>query len=63
MKKKVLQILSLPIGMILLGIGITIGRYLPQNNTSDFLTGFLVGLSIVLNLYYIFTTTKKKKDQ
>jgi hypothetical protein len=54
------KILSLPIGMICLSLGILIDKFLHSNNILDFIEGFLCGLSIVLNIYYIFVIVSKK---
>jgi hypothetical protein len=54
------QALSLPLGAGFLAIGLVLGRFLPGNNLSDFLQGFLVGLSIVLNLSDAFSRFKKR---
>ena len=58
MNKKTLQSVSLPVGMISLAIGIILNRYFPDNNATDFSIGFLFGLSIVLNIYYIYNVSK-----
>ena len=58
---KLQKILSLPIGMICLALGILMEKFLPINNTLDFIEGFLIGLSIVLNIYYIFITITKRQ--
>lgn len=44
----------LPIGMICLAIAILVGRYGTSLPGSDFIEGFFVGLSIALNLYYVY---------
>jgi hypothetical protein len=61
MKNK--KLLALPIGMILLGIGILMEKFLPGNNVLDFIEGFLIGLSMVLNIYYIFVIALKRKQE
>jgi hypothetical protein len=60
-KPKLHQILSMPIGMILLALAIIINRFLPESSIFDFISGLFFGLSIVLNVYYIFVTVKKDK--
>jgi hypothetical protein len=55
------KILSLPIGMICLAVGILMEKFLPSNNTLDFIEGFLIGLSVVLNIYYIFVIASKRQ--
>jgi hypothetical protein len=57
MKNK--QLLALPIGIILLGISLLMGRFLPATNLFDFLEGLLIGLSIALNIAYIFYQSRK----
>jgi hypothetical protein len=53
------QLSSQPIGLLLLAIAILIERFLPENNGLDFIAGFLFGLSIVLNISYIYKRSKK----
>jgi hypothetical protein len=60
---KLKQALAMPIGMILLAIAIIMGKFLPHNNIFDFVVGILTGLSIVLNLYYIFIISQKSKEK
>ncbi|MCX6236061.1 MAG: hypothetical protein NTY07_00660 [Bacteroidia bacterium] len=55
------QVLALPIGMICLAIAILMEKFLPANNFLDFIEGLLTGLSIVLNIYYIFAVSHKNK--
>ena len=54
---------SLSIGMISLAIGIIIGRFTDFNysdfSISHFLEGLFIGLSIVMNLFYLITKSKK----
>ena len=57
------QILAMPIGMLLLAIAILIKKFLPDSNLFSFLEGFLIGLSIVLNIYYIIVMTQKNKEE
>ncbi len=54
------QILEWPLGLILLAVAILIERFLPENDGLDFIAGFLTGLSIVLNLGYIYKRSKRK---
>jgi hypothetical protein len=56
---KIKQFLTLPLGLILLATAILIERYGPDNNLLDFIAGFLFGLSIVLNMRYIYTRSRK----
>jgi len=53
------QALALPIGLILLAIALLIERFFPENDGLDFIAGFLIGISIVLNLIYIYKRSKK----
>jgi len=62
MKNNLTHVLAMPIGMILLAIAIILNRFLPENNVNDFLIGFLFGLSIALNIYYIFISVKRNKS-
>ena len=57
MKSK--QFLALPFGLIFLAVSILIERYGPDNNGWDFIAGFLFGLSIVLNMSYIYRRLQK----
>jgi hypothetical protein len=54
---------SLPIGMISLAVGVIIGRFTDFNyfdfSISAFLEGIFIGLSIVMNLFYLATRSKK----
>ncbi len=58
---KIKEALALPIGMIFLSIAILMGKFLPANNLFDFIEGLFSGLSIALNIYYIFVIAKKQK--
>ena len=61
MKLKDETILS--IGMMSLSIGILVGRFTYFEysgfSISDFLEGVLYGLSLVMNLFYLFKKSKK----
>ena len=54
---------SLPIGMLSLAVGIIIGRFTNYNysdfSISAFLEGVFIGLSIVMNLFYLATRPKR----
>jgi len=54
-----LQLLTLPVGLILLAASILMGKFLPSTPAIDFTEGFLIGLSLVLNVYYIFFRVTK----
>ena len=49
-----------PIAWLALVLSIFLGRM--DNPTLDFITGFLVGLSIVGNLAYIFVVTRHLRE-
>lgn len=57
MKNK--HFLTLPLGLILLAIALILQRFFPENDEFDFIAGFLIGLSIVLNLTYIYKRSKR----
>jgi predicted Kef-type K+ transport protein len=60
---KLKQILSLPIGVILLAVAILMEKFLPETRTLDFIEGILMGLSIVFTITYIIMVSKKaRKD-
>ena len=54
----------LSIGMVSMAIGILIGRFLRYEylgfSVSDFLEGVLIGISLVMNLMYLFRVRLKK---
>jgi len=58
---KIKQVLALPIGMIFLAIAILMEKFLPSNHLFDFMVGLFTGLSLVLNIYYIFAIAKNEK--
>ena len=53
----------LAIGMVSLALGILIGRFLHFEylgfSITDFVEGILVGLSLVMNLAYLYTRRRK----
>ena len=53
----------LSIGMMSLAIGILVGRFTYFESSgfsiSDFMEGVLYGLSLVMNLFYLITKSKK----
>ncbi|MFA5848837.1 MAG: hypothetical protein WC833_03060 [Bacteroidales bacterium] len=54
-----LQLLTLPVGVVLLTASILMEKTLPSTPAYDFTEGFLMGLSLVMNVYYlIFRATK-----
>jgi len=60
---KIKQVLALPIGMIFLGIAILMDKFLPANRLYDFMVGLFTGLSLVLNIYYIFAIAKNGNEK
>jgi hypothetical protein len=62
-KNKLNQILATPIGAILLALSLLISRFLPATNLLNFLSGLLLGLSLVFNLYYIIVISKMHKNK
>lgn len=61
MKKNFVQPIAMPVGMVCLVIAIILSRYVAATKLVDFITGFLYGISIVLNLYYIYTVARNKR--
>jgi hypothetical protein len=57
---KKLQTLSLPVGLLLLSASILMEKTLPSTPGFDFTEGFFMGLSIVLNIYYIIVVISHK---
>lgn len=54
----------IPIGMITLASSIIINRFLNENGMLDFVSGFLIGLSIVANLVgIIMLSTAWRKNR
>lgn len=60
---KLAQKLTLPIGLILFATYALMDVFLPATNPFDFIKGFLLGLSIVLNIYYIVAIIKWAKKE
>jgi len=56
---KIKQLSPIPIGIVILAIAILMQRYLPGNDLVDFIQGLLIGLSIALNLRYVFIHSRK----
>jgi hypothetical protein len=57
------DVLAMPIGLTLLAIAILMMKFLPATSVFDFTEGFLIGLSIVLNIYYIYVVSKNNKKE
>jgi len=62
-KTKLSQLLATPIGAILLAFSLIVTRFFPSTAFYDFLSGFLLGLSLILNVYYIILISKKHKKE
>jgi L-lactate permease len=60
---KMNKLLTMPIGLILLAIAIMMDKFLPSNSSLDFIEGFLMGLSVILNIVYIIATIQKTKTK
>jgi len=60
---KLKKALTMPVGALLLAIAIMLEKFLPGSNLLDFIEGFLIGLSIVLNLYYVIVVSRKNKKK
>jgi hypothetical protein len=57
------HLVTMPIGMILLAIAILMEKFLSSNTMLDFIEGVLIGLSIALNLLYVFLVSRKIKKE
>lgn len=55
---KIKKLGSLPLGTALLAIAILIERLLPANDGLDFISGLLIGLSLVLNISYLIRRSR-----
>ena len=53
------QLSDWPIGAGLFAIAIVMNRFLPSTPSFDFIEGLLTGLSIVLNLQYVYKRSRK----
>jgi hypothetical protein len=62
-KNKLKQLLATPIGAILLALSLIVTRFFPATAFFDFLSGLLLGLSLILNAYYIIIISKKHKSE
>jgi len=62
MKKDFSRSLYMPVGMICLAIAVLMDKYMDDGTFIDFIKGVLYGLSIGLNLFYIFALTNKNKE-
>ncbi len=61
-KMKFQNALTLPIGMIFLATAMVMEKFLPGNDLYDFVEGVLIGLSVILNIYYIGISVKKNNS-
>ncbi len=55
------NLLTMPIGIILMALALIMIKFFPGNNINDFIEGFLIGLSIVLNIFYMYLMSKKAR--
>lgn len=55
--------LTMPVGVILLALAIIIEQFVPSSNISNFFIGLFIGLSIVLNIYYLIIVSKARKKE
>jgi hypothetical protein len=62
-KYKMKQLLAAPIGVILLALSVLVTRFFPSTAFFDFFSGFLLGLSLILNIYYIIIISIKHKTE
>ena len=56
---KIRQLSGWPLGAGLFALAILMNRLLPSSDLFDFIEGFLIGLSIILNLKYAFKRSRK----
>jgi hypothetical protein len=49
--------------MLLLAIAILMEKFLASNSYLDFVEGLLIGLSVVLNIYYIVSIIRHTKKE
>jgi hypothetical protein len=59
---KLKKILTMPIGILLIAVAVFMEKFLPGNDTLDFVIGLLIGLSMVLNICFIFLIVKKRRS-
>jgi hypothetical protein len=52
----------MPIGVLALAAALLIERFLPSNDGFDFISGFLIGISLVFNISYLASFRKNRKD-
>jgi len=52
---------ALPLGVIFLAVALVMQRFLPISNLVNFSVGLLIGLSIVLNIYYCGILYQKRE--
>jgi len=61
MKKN--SIILMPLGMIFLTIALVLKVYASESNLTDFFIGLFIGLSIALNLYFVYRQAKSFKNK
>jgi len=52
MQNKLQKLYAKPIGLGLFALAICVSRFLPESNATHFITGFLLGLSVVFIINY-----------
>lgn len=52
---------ALPIGMLCLSAGILLNQFFNQNEKLDVLVGFLIGISIALNIFGAIQRIRNRK--
>jgi hypothetical protein len=57
------HILLVPFGMIFLTIALVLKVYTSDSNNIDFLIGLFIGLSIALNVYFVYHQVKSFKNK
>jgi len=53
---------AMPIGVLSLVAALLIERFLPSNEGFNFISGFLIGISLVFNISYLASFRKNRKD-
>ncbi len=55
--------LFMPVGMLSLTIALILKTYASQNDFTDFIMGIFIGLSIALNLTFVYREVKLSKNK
>jgi len=53
---------AMPIGVLSLVAALLIERFLPSNDGLNFISGFLIGISLVFNISFLTSFRKNRKD-